>query len=79
MRFLRLLAGYRRRDKEKNADIRQDQNIQFTREVKEIPAELLLTYLTNVNLSNFLEDIRYHPEGRRERRQPPRRWKDQFV
>jgi hypothetical protein len=53
MRFLRSVAGYRRRDKKRNTDIvKKFKNIQSRTENKEIPVGLLPKYPNNANLPN---------------------------
>jgi ribosomal protein L10 len=70
MRFLRSVASYRRIDKKRNTDIRQNlKKNQSKSENKVITSELLRKYHKNANLQNPLGNIQlsYHPKGRRER------------
>jgi hypothetical protein len=75
MRFLRSVAGYRKIDKKRNTDIRQNLKIfnlgQKIREYQQNYFEHILrmsTYRIPLNIFN------YHPKGRRDRCRPQMRW-----
>jgi hypothetical protein len=73
------VAGYRRVDKKRNTDNRQNFKIfNLGGKNKGIPAELLQTYPKNANLPNPSENTQLPPKRKRGRGRPPMRWMDQF-
>jgi hypothetical protein len=80
IRFLRSMAGYRRRDKKRNTDFRQHVKVfspgEKVNEYQHNYFEHILrmpTYRIPRNIFN------YHLKGRRDKDRPPMRWIDQFA
>jgi hypothetical protein len=79
IRFLKSVAGYRRKDKNRNIDIRQELNIfNLGEKVKEYQHSYLqhILRMPTYRIPRKLFD--YRPTGRRGRGRPLNRWKDQF-
>jgi hypothetical protein len=80
MRFLRSLLAYRRIDKKRNADIRQDLKIfSLTEKIKKYQCTSFEHILRMPTYQIPWKIFDYQPKGRRDRGRPPRRWKDQVA
>jgi hypothetical protein len=80
VKFLRSVGGYRRTDKKRNTDIRQNLKIfnlgQRIREYQQNYFEHILT-ITTYRIPRKI--FKYHPKGRRDKGRPPMRWMDHFA
>jgi hypothetical protein len=80
MRFLRSVAGYRRIDKKRNTDIRQNLKIfNIGDKIKEYQQNYFEHILRMPTYRIPRKIFNYHPKGRRDTGRPPMRWMDQFA
>jgi hypothetical protein len=74
------VAGYRRTDKKRNISIRQELNIfNLGEKVKEYQQNYLEHILRMTTYRILWKLFDYYPKGRRERDQPPKRWRSEQV
>jgi hypothetical protein len=80
MRYLRSVAGYRRTDKKRNTEIRQNLKIfNLGRKIREYQQNYFEHILRMPTYRIPRKIFNYHPKGRRDRGRPPMRWIDQFA
>jgi hypothetical protein len=74
------VVGYRRIDKKRNTDIRQDLNILNIREkIKEYQQKYFKHILRTQNYRIPQRMFNYHNKKKEERGHPLMRWKEQFT
>jgi len=75
MRFLRSVTGYTRLDKIRSEDIRQEQEISGTQEVRLKYKQNWINHLERMDNTRLPKHaLTYKPRGRRDRGRPRKRW-----
>jgi hypothetical protein len=77
MRFLRSVTGYRRTNKKRNTDIRQNLKIfNLGEKIREYQQNYFEHILSMPTYRIPRKIFNYHLKGRRDRGRPPMRWMD---
>jgi hypothetical protein len=80
MRFLRSVTGYRRIDKKRNTDIRENLKIfNLGQKIREYQPNYFEHILRMLTYQIPWKVFSYHPKGRTDGGRPPISWIDQFA